>query len=142
LARFLHLYDAVESTVDETDGHAKEQALRSFLVCAEARYVRYQLLLEAFVLKIKEARIGSDSETDVDDEDSDVVDLHGQSEYFVQHMPLPPWYKTGIQSLTIGTLRLFSIAIISPPVVCSWISNAPIILGIWHSNFRLSGFMG
>jgi hypothetical protein len=69
LKRFDELFDAVEAT--EQDADAKAKRVQEFLVCAEARYVRYLTLLDEFAMSYSPKK---DIRT------------------FGQVMPLPPWY--------------------------------------------------
>jgi hypothetical protein len=65
---FCSIFDGVESRA--TDKDTKAKLLYQFLVCAEARYVRYLALLDEFAYDFT----GSDIENP-----------------FSQTMPLPPW---------------------------------------------------
>jgi hypothetical protein len=72
LRRFCALYDIVESTGGNT-AEDKAKALQGFLVCAEARYVRYLSILETFAKAIRKPSAEG---------------IHD----FSKTMPLPPWY--------------------------------------------------
>ena len=69
LRRFCDLFTSVESTATNPDD--KAQLVQQFLVCAEARYIRYLALL---------------------DEDASDFSLTGEDGSYNQTMPLPPWY--------------------------------------------------
>jgi hypothetical protein len=63
------LYEAVEGKA--RDDKEKATILQQFLVCAEARYVRYLGLLDGFSKGFNSGKEGK---------------------IFAQTMPLPPWY--------------------------------------------------
>lgn len=65
---FCDLFDSVESKA--TDAGSKAKLVQQFLVCAEARYIRYLAFLDEFAY------------------DSTTSDLESP---FSQTMPLPPW---------------------------------------------------
>jgi hypothetical protein len=65
---FCALLDAIEAT--ESDAKSKAKRVQQFLVCAEARYIRYLALLDEFAYDFT----GNDLEAP-----------------FSQMMPLPPW---------------------------------------------------
>jgi hypothetical protein len=67
LKRFVALCKVVEAK--GTDAEMKSKLLQQFLVCAEARYIRYLALLDEFA-----------------------YGFNGKGGTFAQTMPLPPWY--------------------------------------------------
>ena len=64
------MYDAVESVTEKEEAKAKE--VERFLVCAEARYIQYLMLLDVFFRQA----------TPQESVEKRVIEM----------MPLPPWF--------------------------------------------------
>lgn len=89
LRRFCDLYESVESSYTGLD--EKADAVQRFLVSAEARYIRYLTLLDAFFRQAGQESSGK----------------------WHEMMPLPPWLVCMKFGLTVGMSQSFFTPIVS-----------------------------
>ena len=74
----------MESVTEKEDGKAQE--VQRFLVCAEARYIQYLMLLDEFFRQVR---------------------TQGSVEKSTEMIPLPPWFASIKKFLILGMSRLY-----------------------------------